>query len=740
MGRAIAHALGAKSKKNGYMEGNGYVVSWCFGHLFGYAQPNEYAQWEGPWDYNKLPMIPVDWKLAKNAGANDQIKILKDLIHDQETSLVINACDADREGELIFRLMYEELRGKKPVKRLWSVSMEDEQIRKDMAAAKDSREYDGLADAALGRARADWIVGMNGSRAYSVIYRKPYSVGRVQTCVLAVVAKRTLENRNFTSRPFWKTVGVFGPFKAETEQFDEEPKAQAAKLAAREAGNLATVTKVESKPKRVKTPELYNLTALQRDASKYFGMAADETLACAQELYEAKLLSYPRTDSRYVGSDSVDLVAALLDRVRKPVIVGNDACRYFEEEEHDVMRVVNDKKVAGHAALTPTMTFTAERYEGLTKTQQQVMYLVCMRLLAATMPHAEGTTTNLELDMGGYTYKATQTTFNRIGHMSIGKILNGKRPKEEQEEDPIVGDDGMKMSAIVEGSTLCATEVEVKEGKTTPPKLYTEETLLSAMENAGQKVEDKELRAAMNDDTSHSNGLGTPATRAEIIKKLITKKYIVRKKKTLVATDEGIQLAELVSNSLKTPERTAKWEYDLSRIEHGEESLSDFMSAIEIYTGELVKDAKTNFVPGAVAFAERPEPSVVGICPKCGREVVRKNKSYQCSSNRFTKQGGKYTLTEGCGFSFLAFASGSEISETEAGKLLAGEAVFKKNMVSQRTKKRFDAHIKLSEEGGRFEYLFPGKDPDGAESAVADVNVKVDVEVSEAEETEADDV
>ena len=355
--RAIAGAVGAKSKGDGYIEGAGYVVTWCHGHLVDLAEPGDYEQWEGPWDLAKLPMIPERWlwRPAADEGAARQLRVIADLMARADVDEVVNACDADREGEGIFRRVYEHLGCSKPVLRLWSTSLVDEAIRKDLARMRPGSDYDGLGDAAEGRAKADWLVGMNGTRAYTLVYdaRPPLSVGRVQTPVLAMVAARTLEARGFKPKPFWRVIAHLDGFAVESERFDAREEADAL-LADVLAHPRATVVSVERKDAAAKPPLLYDLTSLQRDASTRAGLTADETLAALQSLYERKLATYPRTDSRYITADDADGAAALIPRIASPGIVGEAAAGAFDPSRADIARVVNDGKVSGHGAVLPT--------------------------------------------------------------------------------------------------------------------------------------------------------------------------------------------------------------------------------------------------------------------------------------------------------------------------------------------------------------------------------------------------
>lgn len=705
--REIAHVVGAREKRDGWLEGGGYVVSWCRGHLVDLATPDEYPQWEGAWDLNKLPMIPVGnewiWQPNTQDGASAQYKVLVKLMEREDVDVVVNACDADREGEGIFARIYNLSGCKKPVKRFWSTSLVDTAIKNDLAKAKPGSEYAGLAAAAEGRAKADWLVGLNATRAYVCLYNARLSAGRVQTPVVAMIAERTREVENFVVKDYYKPViEVDKGFSLVGERYDTEALAKAACERASACGK-AQVSLADYKDEKCKAPTLYDLTSLQRDASERFGYTADETLATMQALYEEKLLTYPRTDSKYITSEDADATEALLPQVAHKDIVGEAAVAAFATAAANIKQVVNDKKVSGHGAVLPTELLTAIAFKKLSVEKQNICKLVCVRLLAAVMPPAVKRKVKVCATCADELYTATASTVKEASWITVDASV-----KRQQSDDGKEDDEGVVPEGICVGDELAVESTRVKMGKTTPPKLYTDSTLLSAMEHAGRKIEDKELAAALNDDTSHSGGLGTPATRASIIERVIKQGYVERANKSIRCTKKGFALIDTVSDSLKTPLLTAKWEFELNEIEHGRADLDAFLESISKYTADLVKEAKDTFDADKRIALTGEE--VVGKCPQCGMPVIAKKRSYQCSSNKFGEdKDGKCVLTSGCGFSLTGNLCSKRITATQAKALLAGKSVKQTGMVSAKSGKSFDATLSM-EKDGRINMTFDTKD------------------------------
>lgn len=710
--RAIAEAVGAHDGHDGYIEGGGFVVSWCRGHLVDLDDPSSYPEWAGRWSLDKLPMVPAAWRWHVAEGAEAQYATLASLMGRADVDAVVNACDADREGEGIFRRVYRHAGCEKPVRRLWSTSLVAEQVLDDLARARPASDYDGLADAAEGRAKADWLVGMNASRAYSCLYDPAkFAVGRVQTPTLALVARRTAEIEGFRSVPFYQSAIDLGGWEAFSRRFDDAGEAEAAAAAA--LGSRATVTAAERREERNGAPRLYDLTSLQRDASTRAGLTAEETLTALQALYEAKLATYPRADSKYIGESERAGAEAVLARVADPAVTGA-AGAAFDPARADVGRVVDDGKVHGHSAILPTAALDAESMAGLEGAERAVMTLVCCRLLAAVMEPATRLRSRVELECGGTAYTASGSVVTDPSWMAVDDACRealGGRPEE-------AGDGGDPEQPIPagprEGEAVAVAGSRVKEGKTSPPRPYTDATLLSAMEHAGRSIEDGELKAAIDDDTSHSAGLGTPATRADTIEKLVSSGYVERKGRSLVATESGRALVDTVAPSLKTPELTARWELELSRIESGEEDLSAFMSGIAEYASQVVSDARGSFDPSRrAALVGR---SSLGPCPACGAPVVRKGGLVTCSSNRFAGPDDGYKLLEGCGFKLFAKQCGKPLTDSQVGRLLSGATVHLTGLASRKgTTFEADATIGQAPYDGRVKLDFGrgGRRPNG---------------------------
>lgn len=719
--RAIAGAVGARRRESGYIEGAGYVVTWCHGHLVDLADPDAYEGWEGAWDLSKLPMLPRPWKWAasKEDGASEQLEVIRALIGRADVDTVVNACDADREGEGIFRRVYEYLGCDKPVKRFWSTSLVDEAILSDLGKMKDGSAYDGLGDAAEGRAKADWLVGINGTRAYTKAYRsrQALSVGRVQTPVLAMLVERTRKVEGFAPEPFWRVMADLGAFAVGSDRFEDQGGALSLAERAKRAGK-ATVASVERKDVRAKAPTLYDLTSLQRDASTRCGLTADATLKALQSLYEKKLATYPRTDSKYITSDDAESAARLLPAVADSGIVGEEAARAFDASRADINRVVNDKKVSGHGAILPTELLDAKAMGDLGGAERSVMVLVCCRLLAAVMDAGTRTHTKVSAEIDGTEFTASGSVVKDASWIAVDDAC--KRLLKKRSDDANAGSDSDTDSDsetipayLAQGDVLDVRDVRVREGKTAAPKHYTDATLLSAMESAGRDIDDAELKAAITDDSSHSGGLGTPATRADTIERIIGKGYAERRGRSIVATDKGKQLIDCVADSLKTPLLTAEWEAQLSSIEHGEADLGAFLEGIERYTGQVVEEATDTADPALFQDAVK----AIGECPLCGGAVVtsKSGKSWHCANQRWEKDdNGKFRQAGTCTL-YLGKVAGKQLTERQAASLVAGKTVLAKGLKS-RAGKTFDCGLKLDEKG-EIRFVFDDKGRGGGKKS-----------------------
>lgn len=693
VGRAIAEAVGADRKVGKtHMEGGGYLISWCHGHLVDLVTPDGYAEWSGRWDASKLPMIPPEWKWGVLPASEEQFEALRGLMSRPDVNGIVNACDADREGEGIFRRVYALAGCGKPVCRLWSTSLVPEQILRDLEAARPMSDYDGLAGAAEGRAKADWLVGMNASRAYSCLYSAKISAGRVQTPTLALVVERTRLATAFKSTPFWQVALDLGGFTVFGERRDSKDEADA--IAASALNGVAKVTLCERKQEKNRAPRLYDLTGLQRDASTRAGLTAEQTLSALQALYEAKLATYPRTESQFIGEADRGDAERVLKAVSDPGVSGA-AARAFDMGRADVSRVVDDSKVHGHGAILPTALVTPDAMKQLSGAERQVMQLVCARLLTAVMESATRVRVKIEAECGGRAYAASGSQVTDASWIAVDDAARAMVAGGGEEAD---GADDAACQRIPESVSkddeLAVVEAEVKEGKTSPPKPYTDASLLSAMANVGRSIEDRELKAAIEDDSSHSGGLGTPATRAATIEKLIADGYIARKGRTLVATERGYSVIDTVSSTLKSPELTARWELELSRVEKGEADLTGFMDGIEAYTSQIVKEAKEGFDPGKLSALCGAE--AVGACPLCGKPVVRTGGVFQCSSNRFSPAEDGYKLLEGCGFKLFAKQCKKLLTTAQVKQLLDGKTVHLTGL-SKKDGSTFEADAELGD-------------------------------------------
>ena len=605
--QSIAAVLGARTKHDGYQEGNGYVVSWCFGHLAGLADADVYDQKYAKWRRADLPIIPELFEFRVATDKKGQFERLKQLMHRGDITAVINACDAGREGELIFRTVYYLAECQKPMKRLWISSMEDDAIREGFRQLKDGAEYEGLYQSAICRAEADWLVGINATRLFSLMYGTKLNIGRVISPTLALVVQREAEISAFVPEPYY-TVKLNMGFDAETEK--EKNKAIAEAVAESCTGKNARVRAVERKEKQENPPALYDLTTLQRDANRILGYTAKQTLDYLQQLYEKKLCTYPRTDSRYLSDDMEMSVLKLSE-------VAAELCQVQIPEYVDTKRVCNSKKVTDHHAIVPTASATKEAFDKLPMGERGVLKMIAQGLLKSTAKPYRYAETIVTIECAGHVFKAKGKTILDSGWKAYE---SGNKDKFQQ------------LPELTEGQLLQPSRAEVKEGQTKPPKHYTEDTLLSSMETAGAKD--------MPEDAERK-GLGTPATRAGILEKLVSAGFAERKKLQkhthLIPTDMGTALITVLPEQLQSPQLTAEWEHCLSRIHKREMEPREFMAGIS----ELVADLVANYQPveGAdVLFPKREQHThrnnrtAVGKCPRCGHPVTANDKGFFCDN------------------------------------------------------------------------------------------------------------
>ena len=543
---SISKVLGATSKKDGYYEGNGYRVSWCVGHLVQMANPESYDEKYMKWNIEDLPIIPKEYKYEVAKATKKQFAILKKLMNDKDVEFVINACDAGREGEAIFRLVYNEAHCKKKMKRLWISSMEDSAIKEGFDNLKDGKDYDNLFESALSRAIADWLIGMNISRLYSCLYNQNYSVGRVQTPTLAMIVKRDDEINNFKKEKYYTVELSTNGFILSTDRIDDEI---AAEQLINLVGDKIEITDVIQKEKITK-PELpFDLTTLQRECNKYFGYSAKQTLDYAQSLYEKKFITYPRTDSRCLTED---MITGMINNI----LGKND----FDTQRIKV--IFNSSKVTDHHAIIPTVSSLSEDLSSIPESEAKVYRLISNKFHASVGYPLIENTTKIVAEFDVFEFTSTGKVMKEEG---FTKYL--KEYKSKKNEDTLLPD-------VNVGDVLEVKDKEIKEKYTKPPKHFTEDTLLKAMEIAGNDSLDKNVEV-------ERKGLGTPATRAGIIENLIYKGFIERDKKNLIATHKGISLITIVADTFKSAETTAKWEMELSDIAQGKSSKEEFLNTIE---------------------------------------------------------------------------------------------------------------------------------------------------------------
>ena len=596
--QSIGKVLGATSRKDGYTEGNNYIVSWCVGHLVGLADASSYDERYAKWRYDDLPIVPEQWCFEVPKDKAQQFRILRDLMTDKRVTELVCATDAGREGELIFRLVYNKAGCTKPFKRLWISSLEDAAIREGFNHLKDSKEYDRLYEAALSRSKADWIVGINGTRLFTTLYNKKLVVGRVQTPTLAMLVERDGKISTFKKEKYFNAHIHADSLTADMEKIKTEDEANA--IAAACDKKQAVVSSIKKETKTVNPPRLYDLTTLQREANRYYGFTAQQTLDLVQTLYEKKLLT---DDMEATARQVIEMVC------RKVSI--------FSGLTHtpDIKRITNNAKVTDHHAIIPTVQLEKQNISELPESEQKVIRLVSMRLLCATGEKHIYDETSVTLSCEGYAFKAKGKTVVQDGWKAIEqRFKNSLKDKE-------AADDEKAIPSFKENDIIHSVSASVTEHFTSPPKAFTEDTLLSAMETAGN--EDFE------DDTERK-GLGTPATRAGIIEKLVRSGFAERKGKSLVPTKDGINLVAVLPEQITSPTMTAEWENKLMQIERGKADADKFLAGIVDMTTSLIKAYP--FLSDAEANRFESGKEVIGKCPRCGSPVYVGKGNYYCSS------------------------------------------------------------------------------------------------------------
>ncbi len=664
VGMAYAVVLGAKKRMDGYVEGGSWLVSWCFGHLVELAGAETYDERYAKWNRADLPIVPDPWRMKVAHTKKKQFSVLKALMEREDVTEVVNGCDAGREGEAIFRYVYEQVGCKKPMKRLWLSSMEDDAILDAFAHLHDGADFDRLYDAALCRAKADWLVGINATRLFSVLYHRTLNVGRVVSPTLALIVHRDAEIRAFQPERYYTVSLTFPDFTAFSEKFKFKADADAA-LAACE-GQSAVVSKLDRKEKHEKAPALYDLTTLQRDANRLLGYTAQQTLDYLQALYEKKLCTYPRTDSRFLTDDMLPSVPAI-------VSCAGGICGADLPVSMHPAQVCNSKKVSDHHALLPTIRAGEADLDALPIGEHEVLQLLCRQVLIAVSGESVCADTIAEITCGGYAFTAKGKTVLDAGW---------KAYLDKPEDKPLPD--------LVEGASLPVSAGEVTEGKTKPPAAYSEDTLLHAMETAGGQD--------MPEDAERK-GIGTPATRAAMIEKLVAGGFVERKKgrKTvsLVPVQAGVSLVTILPEQLQSPLLTAEWEHKLGRIERGELSPDAFLAEITQMVQTLVAEYQP--VPGAEALFPSGR-EVVGKCPRCGSDVTESKKGFFCE-----KSDCKFGLWRDNKF---LTAKRISLTKRDVTALLKTGRVHIANIYSERTGKTFDADLLLDDNGERTVYRF----------------------------------
>ena len=663
---SLAKVIGATKRSDGYMEGNGYLVSWCVGHLVELAQPEVYDSKYSRWSYNDLPIFPDAWQYQVSTATKKQFGILKKLMARNDVESLVCATDAGREGELIFRLVYHQCHCKKPVERLWISSMEDSAIQDGFAHLHPGSEYDALYEAALCRERADWLVGINATRLFSTLYGQTLNVGRVMTPTLSMAVMREAAIAAFRPEPFYTVQLSSDQLNLSSERFKN--KADAESAANKCTGNTAIITKAEKKEKSEKPPALYDLTSLQREANRVLGYTAQQTLDYTQSLYEKKLVTYPRTDSRFLTEDMEAVLPGLVETVF--AVFSTDGIANVPVH---AKQVINGKKVTDHHAILPTKEIQKCNLSELPKGEQEVLKLISIRMFSAVGEPFRYAETVIEATCGDTIFSAKGKTVLQDGW----KVFEKRHEPEKSEKvfpDLLIND------------ALHITSVEIKEGKTTPPKHYTEDTLLQSMETAGadEMPEDAERK-----------GLGTPATRAAIIEKLVRIGFLERKgdKKTkyLIPTHKGTALVTVMPEQIQSPSMTADWEEKLLQIERKEYGSEEFMQEINDVISDLVKHYEV-IRDAEVLMAK--EHNSIGKCPLCGSPVENRPKGYFCSDRE-------------CHFALWKnnryFESiGKSLTDSMTEKLLSNGKVKLKGCKSARTERSFDATVLMEvDENGR---------------------------------------
>lgn len=681
--QSYAKNLSAYKREDGYLEGESCIVSWCLGHLAEYAQPEEYDPKYEKWQFDDLPILPEAWKLKVSKDKKKQFDVLKGLMNRSDVEYLVNGCDAGREGELIFQRVYVLAGCRKPVKRLWISSMEDAAIQKGFQTMKSEEEYKNLCMAAVCRAQADWLIGMNGTRAYTTRYFKRLVVGRVQTPTLAMLAERQERIEHFQKEAFYKVALTDGKLTVVSENIANEEAADL--LAALCNGSTAVVTQMKKERKKSFPPKLYDLTSLQREANRYFGYTAKHTLDMLQELYEEKLVTYPRTDSQFVTEDMKDSVEELVGKM--PVLL---SFVDYGQLGHGIKRVINNAKVSDHHAILPTKEAVEKGIADLPADKKNLMRLICQQLVQATGEEYLYEQTDITVKCQEHDFKARGKIPVQMGFKEVEKAFKHlcvkAEPVEGKEKDTSIP------AGYEEGIRLFPVKADKTTHYTSPPKPFNEDTLLAAMETAGNKEFDSE---------TEKKGLGTPATRASIIEKLVSSGYAQRKEKQILPSTEGKELVKVMPEYLKSAVMTAEWENQLLMMEKGQITDTQFMGEITSLVSKILEVCRE--IPEEERRRFQTEREVIGKCPVCGCDVFEGKQNFYCSNRQ-------------CDFALWKenrFLGSMEknLDKKMARELLDKACTHVKGLYSKKKDMKFDADLLLTLEDGkpRFHLEFPKK-------------------------------
>ena len=686
--QSIARILSATEREDGYLSGKDCIVSWCLGHLAEYVSPEHYDSKYEKWEFADLPIVPEKWELSVAKDKKKQFAVLKKLLNRSDLDYVVNACDAGREGELIFKRVYDLSGSKILVRRLWISSMEDSAIREEFANLKDGKEYENLCEASICRAKADWLIGMNATRAFTTKYYKRLTVGRVQTPTLAMLVERQNAIDGFVKEAYYKVAVEGDGIRAVSESMKDE--AEGIALAEKCNGKTAVIRKVEKIQKKNQPPKLYDLTTLQREANRFFGFTAQETLRELQELYEAKLVTYPRTDSQYITADMEQTALELLELLPEllPFLQG-------ESIGENIGRIINNDKVSDHHALLPTKEALGQDFEELSERQRNIFRLIGQRLAQAVSEECIYEETTVTALCEGHEFSAkgkatVQPGFKGIEEAFRNAVQKGKPADKGKTDDTFSIPGGLR-----EGMEIAEVRAEKSRHFTSAPKPYSEDTLLLAMERAGNQDFDED---------TEKKGLGTPATRASILEKLVSSGYAKRNGKQILPTADGKELIAVLPDYLKSASMTAEWENKLLLMEKGQMDSREFLREITDLIDTMIAGCSAISGEEQGRFHQRES---VGTCPVCGNPVYEGKKNFYCSNRQ-------------CAFSLWKenrYLSGMKklVDKKMAAELLEKGRTHVKDLYSQKTGRTFAADLLMTAEDGRanFSLEFPKKKGSG---------------------------